>query len=234
MRRIPNKTTRRCAQVALPGIALVAVLVFVGVVLRWPTTMVVLVSVVGAGLTAYVIAAARVEFDPTRRWLQYGRAATTIALTACSAVGAVTTYHQWVRVPQQHASDTREVAAEASTVANLLTTITDSDRTKYLQQLRPHVTDDVLQALNGDVVGLLPSAPFTQEGVVQSVAVEIVNDGAATAIAVVRPRPTPTPPTKGVDPDPNTVILFLLLARYQDRWVVANLAPLGVRSGYPG
>jgi hypothetical protein len=51
------------------------------------------------------------------------------------------------------------------------------------------------------------------------------------AIAVV--EPVPAPPPKSIDPDPNNVILFLALAHYQERWVVANLAPLGVRSGYP-
>jgi hypothetical protein len=68
---------------------------------------------------------------------------------------------------------------------------------------------------------------------VTSVAVEIVNDGAATAIAVIKPTPPPPPP-KGVDPEPSNVVLFLVLAPYQDRWVVANLAPLGVRSEYLG
>jgi hypothetical protein len=232
MKRLTRRPVGQAALIMLPAVTLVAVLVFIGLVVSWPMSVTALVVVISVCAGIYVLMALRAGVDLRRRWLRYGQAAVAIALTMAGLVGAAITYQRWVRVPQQGTDDLHEVAAEASTVAHLLTSVSNGDRTDYLHQLRPHVTDDVLQALNGNVAGLVPAAPFTQDGVVTSVAVELVHDGAATAIAVVKPMPPPPP--KGVDPDPNNVILFLILARYQDRWVVANLAPLGVRSGYPG
>jgi hypothetical protein len=67
---------------------------------------------------------------------------------------------------------------------------------------------------------------------VRSVGIEAVTDSAAIAIAVVQPTPGPT--ARCVDPEPSDILLWMLLARYEDRWVLADLAPLGLRPGYPG
>jgi hypothetical protein len=103
---------------------------------------------------------------------------------------------------------------------------------QYLAQLRPLVTDEVAQGLRDKVVIPVPTVPFRQKGVVRSIGVEAVNDGAATAIAVV--HPARAAPPRSVDQEPSDIILWLLLARFEDRWVLANRAPLGVRRGYPG
>jgi hypothetical protein len=175
------------------------------------------------------LTASRAGFAIGRGWLQCGQAVVVIALAASSVILAVTSYQRWVSRPDQHRRDVVQVAAEASTAAGLLTTITNANRDEYLKRLRPHVTDEVLQALKGSTVGV-PTGTFTQTSIVKSVSVEIVEDGVATAIAVV--QPTPPPPANGLDADPNGIILLLILARYEDHWVVVNLAPLGVRPAY--
>jgi hypothetical protein len=230
MRGATRAATGRAALIIVPGGVLLTLLVFIGVLTEWPAAVLAVVWVVGAAVFSYIIAASRTRFDIRRPWLQYGQAAVAVLLAACSVVVAAKTYQQWIRTPEQHQREVQQVGAEARTVASLLTTITDGDREHYLQRLRPHVTDEVLTALKTNVVGLLPTGRFTQKGVVTSVAVEVVRGDGATAIAVVQPTPRPAPTS--VDGDPDDIILFLLLAKYQNRWAVANLAPLGVRPAY--
>lgn len=228
MSRVTSLASSSRVIVLLPAIATVVLLVFWGMVSQWPKPVVAVAAAGSVALLLLLVAAIRSSFDFRHRWLSFGTAVITIALVAVAVACAVTVFGRWVGLPERNATDVTSVADEASTVARLLTTVPEGDRSQYLSQLRPHITDDVYNALATNVVGLIPPAPYVQSSVVTSVSVEVVNDGAATAIAVVRPTPPPTTHTD--DADPNDVILFLILARYDNRWVAANLAPLGVRS----
>lgn len=181
----------RIALVLAPSIPTIALLAFWGAVAGWPKGIVGVAAALGVGVVSLLIAAARSGFNFRQRWLSYGTVAVAVALAAVSVAVAVTVFGRWVRLPQNNVDDVTAVADEASTVARLLTTVPEGDRNQYLQQLRPHIADEVYDALATNVAGLVPPAPFVQSSVVTSVSVEVVNDGAATAIAVVRPTPPP-------------------------------------------
>jgi hypothetical protein len=233
MPMISRTNLRRGSVVAAP-LVIVAMLIVLGGVVGWPVWLAGLVVVVGFALGVFVIAALRAgsDADAQPRWLRYGQAGAAVLVVVASVAASITMYWRWTVADERHTREMREVADAAYTVAGLLTSMTPETRDDYLQQLRPLVTDEVAQALRDKVVVLMQAVRFTQKGVVRSVGVEAVNDGAAVAIAVV--EPAPPPPPRGVDADPSNILVWLLLARFEDRWVLANVAPLGVRPGYPG
>ena len=225
----------RVASVTVAPAVIVAMLVVVGAVSGWPLWASILVGaavVVGA---VFVIRSWPLVTPPEARrprWLQWGQTAAVVLMVMVSVTAAAAMYGRWTLPDQRRVDQTHAVADAAATIARLLTSITADNRNSYMQQLRPLVTDDVAHALHDNVVAPLPPSSSSQAGVVRSVGVEAVNDGAAIAIAVV--TPTPAPPPRSVESAPSDIILWLLLAQYEDRWVLADFAPLGVRPGFAG
>ncbi len=147
-----SSKVRRVVVVLLHSTATVLLLVSWGVVGGWPNTVVEVSAAVGAALLLLMIAA-RAGCDFGRRWPTYGTAALAVAVVAVAVACAVTVVGRWVGLPERDACDVAAVADEASAVARLLTTVPDRGRSRYLQQLRPHVIDEVYDALATDVVG---------------------------------------------------------------------------------
>jgi hypothetical protein len=234
--RVNRQRAGRVVTVVAPPLVTVALLAVLGVVLDWPVWFAILVGVAMAVLGGYLLAASRaaLRLDGNERatWLGRGEAAAFLTVAMAAVVSAATMYWQWTVPDARHAEEMRGAADAAYTIAGLLTSMTPEGRDEYLRKLRPLVTDDVAQALRDKVLVPMPAFPTAQKGIVRSVGVEIADDGAAIAIAVV--EPTPAPPPAGLGDEPSDIILWLLLARFEDRWVLANLAPLGVRPHYPG
>jgi hypothetical protein len=229
---------RRAAQAGAAIVAPVLTVLMIavlGIVLGWPLWVEILLGVtvvVGAVYVIRSLGQTALSATSRPRWLRWGQDVAIGLMVVASVGGAATMYGRWTLPDRDHTDQTHQVAQAATTIAQLLTSMTPDTRAQYLQQLRPLVTDDVAQALRDKVVIPLPTVPFSQKGVVRSVGIEAVTDSAAIAIAVV--QPTPGPAARSVDPEPSDILLWLLLARYEDRWVLADLAPLGLRPGYPG